>query len=119
MATQSHPKDIHRRLRKKELFKTKILPATVRQEKTIGSFCPVFRTILFNLAQIFMFWSKMFGKDTDTSLSDAHLKFFSCIKKDLLQAVTTFFRPAKPGPQNGVLCDVSYYISGFVLLIDD
>ena len=47
------------------------------------------------------------------------MKSFETIKKDLLQATKTTLRLAKQGQQYVILCDASYYSSGFVLMIED
>ena len=47
------------------------------------------------------------------------LQSFDTVKKDLLQATKTTLRLAKPGQQYVILCDVSCYSSGFVLMIED
>ena len=64
-------------------------------------------------------WYKLLRKDVEFELQDDHLKSFETIKKDLLQATKTTLRLAKPGQQYVILCDASYYSSGFVLMIED
>ena len=64
-------------------------------------------------------WYKLLRKDVDFLLEDEHLKSFDYIKKDLLKATETTLRLAKPGKQYVILCDLSYYSSGFVLMIKD
>ena len=72
-----------------------------------------------NLAQNLMPWYKLLRKDVEFILQDEHLKSFDNIKKDLLKATETTLRLAKPGQQYVILCDASYYSSGFVLMIED
>ena len=52
-------------------------------------------------------------------LQDDYLESFDNIKKDLLKATETTLRLAKPGQQYVILCDASYYSSGFVLMFED
>ena len=62
---------------------------------------------------------KLLREVVDFELQDDHLKSFETIKKDLLQATKTTLRLAKPGQQYIILCDASYYSSGFVLMIEN
>ena len=62
---------------------------------------------------------KLLRKDREFILQNEHLKSFDNIKKDLLKATETTLRLAKPGQQYVILCDASYYSSGFVLMIKD
>ena len=64
-------------------------------------------------------WYKLLRKDVEFILQDEHLESFDNIKKDLLKATETTLRLAKPGQQYVILCDASYYSSGFVLMIED
>ena len=64
-------------------------------------------------------WYKLLRKDVEFILQDEHLQSFDNIKKDLLKATETTLRLAKPGQQYVILCDASYYSSGFVLMIED
>ena len=103
-----------------KFLKTMKLPATVRQLKRLVGFVLFFHSSLPNLAQNLMPWYKLLRKDVEFELQDDdHLKSFETIKKDLLQAMKTTLRLAKPGQQYVILCDASYYSSGFVLLTDD
>ena len=102
-----------------KFLKTMKLPATVRQVKRLVGFVLFFRSFLPNLAQNLMPWYKLLRKDVEFELQDDHLKSFETIKKDLLQATKTTLRLAKPGQQYVILCDASYYSSGFVLMIED
>ena len=102
-----------------KFLKTMKLPATVRQVKRLVGFVLFFRSFLPNLAQNLMPWYKLLRKDVEFELQDDHLKSFETIKKDLLQATKTTLRLAKPGRQYVILCDASYYSSGFVLMIED
>ena len=95
------------------------LPATVRQVKRLVGFVLFFRSFLPKLAQSLMPWYKLLRKDVEFELQDDHLKSFETINKDLLQATKTTLRLAKPGQQYVILCDASYYSSGFVLMIED
>ena len=52
-------------------------------------------------------------------LQDDYLESFDNLKKDLLKATETTLRLAKPGQQYVILCDASYYSSGFVLMFED
>ena len=64
-------------------------------------------------------WYKLLLKDVEFELQDDHLKSLETIKKDLLEATKTTLRLAKPGQHYVILCDASYYSSGFVLMIKD
>ena len=64
-------------------------------------------------------WYKLLRKDVEFIIDDEHLRSFDEIKKNLLQATKTTLRLAKPGQQYVILCDASYYSSGFVLMIED
>ena len=95
------------------------LSATLRQVKRLVGFVLFFRSFLPNLAQNLMPWYKLLRKNVEFELQDDHLKIFETLKKDLLQATNTTLRLAKPGQQYVILCDASYYSSGFVLMIED
>ena len=95
------------------------LPTTVKQVKTLVGFTLFFRSFLPNLAQNLMPWYKLLRKDVEFFLQAEHLESFDNIKKDLLKATETTLRLAKPGQQYVILCDASYYSSGFVLMIED
>ena len=95
------------------------VPTTVKQVKRLVGFTLFFRSFLPNLAQNLMPWYKLLRKDVEFILQDEHLDSFDNIKKDLLKATETTLRLAKPGQQYVILCDASYYSSGFVLMIED
>ena len=95
------------------------LPTTVKQVKRLVGFTFFFRSFLPNLAQNLMPWYKLLRKDVEFILQDEHLQSFDNIKKDLLKATETTLRLAKLGQQYVILCDASYYSSGFVLMIED
>ena len=95
------------------------LPTTVKQVKRLVGFTLFFRSFLPNLAQNLMPWYKLLRKDVKFILQDEHLQSFDNIMKDLLKATETTLRLAKPGQQYVILCDASYYSSGFVLMIED
>ena len=97
-----------------KILKTMKLPATVRQVKRLVGFVLFFCKFSPNLAQNLMPWYNLLRKDVDMELQDDHLKNFETIKKDLLHATKTTLRLAKPGQQYVILCDSSYYSSGFV-----
>ena len=88
------------------------LPATVRQVKVLIGFVLSFRTFMPNLAQNLMLWYKLLRRD-ESALKNQHLKSFEVLEKDLLQATQTTLRLAKHGQQYVILCDASYYGSGF------
>ena len=95
-------------------------PTTVKQMKPLVGFTLLFRSFLPNLAQNLMPWYKLLRKDVEFILQDEHLQSFDNIKKeDLLKATETTLRLAKPEQQYVILCDASYYSSGFVLMIED
>ena len=52
-------------------------------------------------------------------MQDELPKRFDIIKKDLLKATQTTLRLAKPRQKYVYLCDLRYYNSGFVLMIED
>ena len=62
---------------------------------------------------------KLLKKEVQFLLQDEYLESFDNIKKDLLKATETTVGLAKPGQQYVILCDASYYTSGFVLMIED
>ena len=95
-----------------KFLNTTEVPTTVKQVKRLVGFTLFFRSFLPNLAQNLMPWYKLLRKDE-------HLKSFDNIKKDLLKATETTLRLAKPGQQYVILCDASYFCSGFVLMIED
>ena len=97
-----------------KFLKTMKLPATVRQAKQLVGFVLLFRSFLPNLAKNLMPWYKLLRKDVEFELQDDHSKGFETIKKNLIQAMKTTLRLAKPGQQYVILCDASYYSSGFV-----
>ena len=72
-----------------------------------------------NLEQNLMPWYKLLRKDVEFALKDKHLTSFEVLKKDLFQATQTTLSLAKPGQQYVILCDASYYSSGFVVMIED
>ena len=114
------PKGLKPETEKIEKFlKTIKLPATVRQVKRLLGFALFFRSFLPNLAKNLMPWYKLLRKDVDFALQDEHLESLETIKQDLLQATKTTLRLAKAGQQYVILCDASYYSSGFVLMIED
>ena len=94
-------------------------PTTVKQVKRLFGFTLFFPSFLPNLAQNLMLWYELLRKDIKFLLQDEHVNCFDNIKKDLLKATETTSRLAKPGQQCVILCDASYYSSGFVLMIED
>ena len=95
------------------------VPTTVKQVKRLVGFTLFFRSFFPHLAQNLMPWYKLLRKNVEFILEDEHLKCFENIKKDLLKATETTLRLAKPGQQYVILCDASYYSSGFVLMVED
>ena len=95
------------------------LPTTVKQVKRLVGFTLFFRSFLPNQSQNLMTRYKLLRKDVEYILHDEHLKSFDNIKEDLLKATETTLSLVKPGQQYVVLCDASYYSSGFVLMIED
>ena len=102
-----------------EFLNTIKFPTTVKQVKRLVGFTLFFRSFLPNLAQKLMPWYKLLKKDVKFILKDEHLESFDNIRKDLLKATETTLSLAKPGQQYVILCDASYYSSGFVLRIED
>ena len=102
-----------------KILKTMKLPATVRQLRRLVGYVLFFRSFIPNLAQNLLLWYTLLRKDVEFALKDEHLKSFEVLKKDLLQATQTTLRLAKLGQQYVILCDASYYSSGFVLMIED
>ena len=72
-----------------------------------------------NLARNVMLWFKLLRKDAEFTLSDDQLKSFEIIKQGLLQAITTILRLTEPGQQRVFFCDASFFISGFVFMIEN
>ena len=64
-------------------------------------------------------WNKLLRKDVEFFLQDELLKSFHNKKQDLPKATDTTLRLAKPGQQYVIVCDASFYSSGFVLMIED
>ena len=95
------------------------LPATVRQVKPLVGFVLFFRSFLPNFAQNLMPWYKLLRNDVEFELLDDHLKSCETIKKNSLQAAKATLGLAKTGQQYVILCDASYYSSGFALMIED
>ena len=102
-----------------KFLKTIKLAATVRQVKRLVGFVLFFRSFLAILAQNLMPWYKFLRKDVEFELQDDHLKSFETINKDLSQATKTNLRLAKARERHVILCDASYYSSGFVIMIED
>ena len=114
------PKGLKPETEKIEKFlKTIKVPATVKQVKRLVGFALFFRNFMPNLAKNLMPWYKLLRKDVEFTIEDEHLRSFDEIRKNLLQATKTTLRLAKPGQQYVILCDASYYSSGFVLMIED
>ena len=91
----------------------------MKQVKLLVGFTLFFRSFLPNLAQHLIPWYKLLRKDVEFILQIEHLQSFDNIKKDWLKATETTLRLAKPGQQYVIMCDASYYSSGFVLMIED
>ena len=102
-----------------KLLKAIKLPPTVRQVKRLVGFGLFFRSFPPNLAKYLMPWYKLLRRDVEFALQDDHLKSFETMKQDHLQATKTAFCLAKPGQQYVILCDASYYSSGYVIMIED
>ena len=64
-------------------------------------------------------WYKIIRKNVEFIVQDEHLESFGNIKKDLIKATEASLRLAKPGKQYVILCDASYYSTGFVLMNED
>ena len=107
------------KLKIQKFLNTIKLPTIVKKVKRLVGVTLFFRSFLPNLAQNLMPWCKLLRKDVEFILQDEHLKRFDNIKKDFLKATETTLRLAKPGQQYVILCDSSYYSSGFFLMIED
>ena len=101
------------------ILKTKKRPSTVRQVKLLVRFVLIFRYLLPNLEQVLMPCYKLLRKNVEYELEFDHLKNSDTIKKDLLKATKTTLRVGKQRQKYVILCDASYYSSGFVSMIED
>ena len=62
---------------------------------------------------------KLLRKDIEPVLTEEHEKHLEIVKTDLVKATDLTLRLAKPGLQCVLLCDASYFGTGFVLMIED
>ena len=61
-------------------------------------------------------WYDLQWKDVEFVLNDEHFENFDTLKKKFLQVTQTTPRLAKPGQQNVIVCDASYYTNSYVLM---
>ena len=62
---------------------------------------------------------ELLRKDQQEMITERHEKNLEILKNDLVKATSLTLRLAKPGLQYVLLCDASYYGTGFVLMIED
>ena len=114
------PNGISPQSEKIEKFLGKLtMPQTTKQVKRLIGFLQFFRNYIPNLGEKLLPFYKMLKKDVEIVADDSHYKSLSILKNDLVEAAKTTLRLPKPGKRYVLLCDASYYASGFVLMIED
>ena len=105
--------------KKEKFLKNFKMPQTVKQVKRLVGFLQFWRDIVPNLAQKLMSFYELLRKDQKQMITERHEKNLEILKNDLVKATSLTLRLAKPGLQYVLLCDASYYGTGFVLMIED
>ena len=100
-------------------LKTIKLPRTPKQVKRLVGFVQFWRDFIPNLGDKLMPFYKLLRKDIEPVLTEEHEKHLEIVKTDLVKATDLTLRLAKPGMQYVLLCDASYFGTGFVLMIED
>ena len=95
------------------------MPKTVKQVKRLIGFLQFWRDFIPNLGEKLLPFYKLLRKNVEHFITDEHDKNLEILKTDLQKATNLTLRLAKPGLQYVLLCDASYYGSGFVLMIED
>ena len=95
------------------------MPQTVKQVKRLVGFLQFWRDFIPNLAQKLMPFYELLRKDQQQMITERHEKNLEILKNDLVKATSLTLRLVKPGLQYVLLCDASYYGTGFVLMIED
>ena len=102
-----------------KFLKTIKLPRTPKQVKRLVGFVQFWRDFIPNLGDKLMPFYKLLRKDIKPVLTEEHEKHLEIVKTDLVKATDLTLRLAKPGMQYVLLCDASYFGTGFVLMIED
>ena len=87
--------------------------------KRLIGFLQFWRYFIPNLGEKLLPFYKLLRKNVEHFITDEHDKNLEILKTDLQKATNLTLRLAKPGLQYVLLCDASYYGSGFVLMIED
>ena len=95
------------------------MPQTVKQVKKLVGFLRFWRDFIPNLAQKLMPFYELLKKNVHHVITEKHEENLKILKSDLIKATNLTLRLAKPGLQYVLLCDASYYGTGFALKIED
>ena len=95
------------------------MPQTVKQVKRLVGFLQFWRDFIPNLSQKLMPFYELLKKNVQHVITEKHEENLKILKNDLIKATNLTLRLAKPGLQYVLLCDASYYGTGFVLMIED
>ena len=94
------------------------MPKTVEQVKRLIGFLQFWRDVIPNLGEKLLPFYKLLRKNVEHFITDEHDKILEIVKTNLQKATNLTLRLAKPGLQYVLLCDATYYGSGFVLMIE-
>ena len=115
-----NPKRISPESAKVEKFLGQIrLPNTVKQEKLLIGFVQFFRSFIPNLGQKLLPFYKLLRKENVFTITNDHHESLNTLKADLTSATDLTLSLAKPGLQYVILCDASFHVTGFVLMVED
>ena len=103
----------------KKFLKKITMPRTTKQVKILIGFAQLFRNFIPNLGEKLIPFYQLLRKGADFEAKETHCIALETVKKDLLEATEMTLRLPKPGLQYVLLCDASYYGSGFVLMVED
>ena len=102
-------------LEEEKILRNMRIPQTVKQTKKLIGLVQFFRSFLPILVEKLMPFYNLLRKNVEFKINEDH----QILRDDLSKATKTTLRLVKPDQQYGLLCDASYHINGFVLMIED
>ena len=102
-------------LEEEKILRNMRIPQTVKQTKKLLGLVQFFRSFLPILVEKLMPFYNLLRKNVEFKINEDH----QILRDDLSKATKTTLRSVKPDQQCGLLCDASYRINGFVLMIED
>ena len=93
-------------------------PKLQNKIRLIG-FLQFFKNHIPRLSEELISFYKLLCKDSKITTNEEHKDKLKTLKTDLFEATKMTRRLTKPGLQHVLLCDASYYVAVFVIMVED